>query len=242
MQEALDHWEAGLTATGGAIVPSKSFWYLVDYKWTHGTWTYHNPSFPTTLHVRDHNRQLHSLRRLPLDSAQRTLGVYLSPTGQDITQRNVLREKSTQWALRLRSAHLPKSCCLPAYRTTILKSLQYPLLATCLSRKDLHYVQTPACTAALQCSGIGADIPLSVCFGPLSRQGLGIPHLYDTQYVDHISAIMSSFNSHPSILQQLLQTSAEVMKLELRLSGFLFQHDYSRCHFLVTDCWLKSTW
>ena len=100
MQEALDHWEAGLTATGGAIVPSKSFWYLVDYKWTQGTWTYHNPTFPTTLHVRDHNRQLHSLRRLSLDSAQRTLGVYLAPTGQDITQRDVLRAEGYGFVFR----------------------------------------------------------------------------------------------------------------------------------------------
>ena len=31
-QEALDHWEGGLRATGGAIVPAKSHWYYVAFR------------------------------------------------------------------------------------------------------------------------------------------------------------------------------------------------------------------
>jgi hypothetical protein len=33
MQRMLDHWEGGLRATGGALVPSKSYWYGIDFKW-----------------------------------------------------------------------------------------------------------------------------------------------------------------------------------------------------------------
>lgn len=29
-----------LHATGGAVVPSKSFWYLVDFTWTRSEWRY----------------------------------------------------------------------------------------------------------------------------------------------------------------------------------------------------------
>jgi hypothetical protein len=38
MQAAVDHWEGGLRASGGALVPSKSHWYLVDFKWKNGSW------------------------------------------------------------------------------------------------------------------------------------------------------------------------------------------------------------
>ncbi len=31
LQEAVDHWEGGLKATCGAIVPEKTFWYLIDF-------------------------------------------------------------------------------------------------------------------------------------------------------------------------------------------------------------------
>jgi hypothetical protein len=34
MQQAIDHWEGGLRATGGALVPEKSYWYLIDFVWT----------------------------------------------------------------------------------------------------------------------------------------------------------------------------------------------------------------
>jgi hypothetical protein len=40
MQQAVDAWEAGIRAGGGAIVPEKSHWYLIDYKWANGIWTF----------------------------------------------------------------------------------------------------------------------------------------------------------------------------------------------------------
>ena len=40
MQDAVDHWEGGLKATGGALVPSKSYWYLIDFIWTGDKWRY----------------------------------------------------------------------------------------------------------------------------------------------------------------------------------------------------------
>jgi hypothetical protein len=34
MQEGLDLWEGLIKAMGGALVPEKSYWYLLDFKWT----------------------------------------------------------------------------------------------------------------------------------------------------------------------------------------------------------------
>ena len=33
MQEVVNHWEGGLKATDGALVPLKSYWYLIDFVW-----------------------------------------------------------------------------------------------------------------------------------------------------------------------------------------------------------------
>ncbi|CAJ1953161.1 unnamed protein product [Cylindrotheca closterium] len=33
VQSALDLWSGGISATGGAINPAKSFWWLIDFKW-----------------------------------------------------------------------------------------------------------------------------------------------------------------------------------------------------------------
>jgi hypothetical protein len=39
-QEGVDTWEGGLKATGGALVPNKSHWYLIDFVWKNNEWKY----------------------------------------------------------------------------------------------------------------------------------------------------------------------------------------------------------
>jgi hypothetical protein len=33
MKQVLNHWDGGLNATGGALVPYKSYWYGIAFKW-----------------------------------------------------------------------------------------------------------------------------------------------------------------------------------------------------------------
>jgi hypothetical protein len=40
IQRSVDRWEGGLRATGWALVPSKSHWYLIDLFWTGKLWRY----------------------------------------------------------------------------------------------------------------------------------------------------------------------------------------------------------
>ena len=39
-QAGLNYWVGFLTTTGGAINPDKSYWYLLDYRWTGTQWVY----------------------------------------------------------------------------------------------------------------------------------------------------------------------------------------------------------
>ena len=38
LQTSINFWESSLRASGGALVPSKCHWYLVDYSWRNGKW------------------------------------------------------------------------------------------------------------------------------------------------------------------------------------------------------------
>jgi len=40
MQKSVDQWEGLLCATGGTLVPTKCFWYLIDFKQNSNTWQY----------------------------------------------------------------------------------------------------------------------------------------------------------------------------------------------------------
>jgi hypothetical protein len=40
LQDAVDMWEGGLKATGGAIVPEKTLIFVIDFKSSGGKWCY----------------------------------------------------------------------------------------------------------------------------------------------------------------------------------------------------------
>jgi hypothetical protein len=68
MQGVLDHWASGLRATGGTLVPGKSFWYGIEFKWNQKklNWEYKSiAELPGPLILRDHlQQQPTTLRRM----------------------------------------------------------------------------------------------------------------------------------------------------------------------------------
>lgn len=87
IQLSLDTWEGGLRATGGAIVPEKSHWYLVNFKWCNGRWKYCSSSEnPASLTVKDIHGNIKLLTRLEPHEAKTTLGVDIAPNGNPIQQ------------------------------------------------------------------------------------------------------------------------------------------------------------
>ena len=71
MQEALNHWEGGLCTLGGALVPSKSHWYLVNFKWTNGSWKYCSTAYELGgITMQDHLGNRVPLERVEVTKAQ----------------------------------------------------------------------------------------------------------------------------------------------------------------------------
>ena len=56
MQKVVTKWEGGICATGGALDPKKSHWYLIDFIWTNGQWTLASKSdHDCTISIKDSN-------------------------------------------------------------------------------------------------------------------------------------------------------------------------------------------
>jgi len=54
MQGSVLNWEGLLRATGGALVPNKCFWYLLDFENKNGHWKYLTTrQLPGSLYVHD---------------------------------------------------------------------------------------------------------------------------------------------------------------------------------------------
>jgi hypothetical protein len=129
IQHSLTAWEGGIRATGGAIEPLKSHWYVVDFDWKNG-----NPIYKTVaqtggvLRVRDPQGIVQSLKQFQPWEAERTLGVRLAPDGNMNAQFHWMKETAHAWADRLRAGHLPYHLTWLAWKSTILKTLEYPLI------------------------------------------------------------------------------------------------------------------
>jgi len=98
MQAALDLWNQGLSATGGALVPEKSFWYSINFKWKSSRWQYDkNAGANDQSMMTDHLNQWQPLMQLPTMEAHRTLGVYLAPDGNNQLQELILLKNGNGW-------------------------------------------------------------------------------------------------------------------------------------------------
>jgi len=76
MQQLVDHWEGLLQATGGTLVPTKCFWYLIDFQCMNNTWQYITTTQkPGELAIKDNLQQRVTIPRLEAHEACCTLGV-----------------------------------------------------------------------------------------------------------------------------------------------------------------------
>jgi len=63
MQGALSLWEQGLQATSRALVPSKSFWYHINFQWKGSHWHYANEALGLeTLLMCDHTQTVSPIK------------------------------------------------------------------------------------------------------------------------------------------------------------------------------------
>jgi hypothetical protein len=93
MQEVVDHWEGGLKATGGALVPAKSYWYLIDFIWDGKKWAYATKEdVPGDISIRTVDGASRvDLTRHEVDHAEETLGIYLAMDGNNTEECAALR-------------------------------------------------------------------------------------------------------------------------------------------------------
>jgi Reverse transcriptase (RNA-dependent DNA polymerase) len=243
IQQAVDAWEAGIRATGGAIVPEKSHWYLIAYRWEGGSWRYARTiENPFELTVKDEFGVRQPLRRLTPADAERTLGARISPNGSCVREKRYLRECAEAWADHIRTGRLPRSLSWKALLTTIMRTLLYPLPVTYFTRADCDYIMAPVLRVALSHSGVFRNIPRAIVYAPLQYQGLAVPDLYIEQGFQKITRLLKFGRSSKSITSNLIRHSAEAMKLELGLNGHLLQQDIARFEDMITPSWMKSIW
>ena len=177
MQEILDRWGGLLRVTGGALVPKKSYWYAIDFKWTGSAWKYRTISdMPGNILITGINGERVVLTRLNPDVAQETLGVMQAMDGNNKAEILHLRGKAEEFADAIRTGFLKKNDAWYALNSTILKTMEYPMAVTTIKEQEWNHIMVPILKASLPRSGIERNFPRDVLYGPKRMQGFGILH------------------------------------------------------------------
>ena len=87
------------------------------------------------------------------------VGVFLAPDGNQKEQLVELRKKAQRWAAYLKCARLDYESTWIALKTTIIKSIEYPLAATTLQKDAIRSIMHPVLSAALPRANIAKNFP-----------------------------------------------------------------------------------
>ena len=243
MQEAADHWEGVLRSTGGSISAPKSFWYLMDYSWTGTKWVYRTiADMPGEISIRVADGTRAILQRYDPDHAERTLGIFPAMDGNPLRQIEHLTEKVKDFAQKIRVCRKKeKNDVWVAMTTSIMKTLEYPMRATCIGKNQWDKIMSPLLQACLPAAGFARNFPHTVIYGPTSHQGLGLLHPWYHQELHHLDVFWEEI-SNETLTGDLLQVSLEELRLELGLPGYLTAAPYTKMDRCATSCWLKTLW
>jgi hypothetical protein len=99
MQSVMDTWEGGIWTTREALKPSKSHWYLLDFKWipTRLRWDYRLiDELPGTLRIQNPQGEQEILERVEVNNRRVTLGINIPPDGSQEGEVNYLLTKVRQ--------------------------------------------------------------------------------------------------------------------------------------------------
>ena len=243
MQEVVDTWEGGLRASGGALVPAKSYWYLIHFTFHNNQWKYTSiKDTPGSLTIRDVSGTTRvPLERLEVHDARETLGVFIAMNASQEIQTEEKLTITRRWADRVRSGRLTHTEAWFSLNFCILKTLEYPLMASSLSKAQCKRIMQPIMDAGLPALGINRHISRTIAYGPRRYQGLGIPDLWTLQGILKLWLAVAHGDA-PTITGCSLRAVLSLHMVELGLPGSFFTYNYDIFSHLATTSWLKQLW
>ena len=162
LQQSIDQCEGGLKATGGAVNPSDTFMFLINFVFDHnGNWTYESvdnigAEFSV---IEDCNNVRTTLDQHEASVGKSILGVYLVPDENNQAIVEHLVGKSKAWWDLIRAGHLEREESWQALESTIIKIVEYTLAALTLSEKECTKIMNLILSAALSKTSVSRNFP-----------------------------------------------------------------------------------
>ena len=133
-QHVVDTWEGTLRATGGALRPATSYWFMIDYQHTGNRWIYRSINqSPGEITVKVSDGSQQPLLRMEPNQAKEILEIIVSMDGSAKDQIHHLLSKTRQMVEHLRTS-VEKKEAWYTFTAAFLKTIEYPMKITPLTK------------------------------------------------------------------------------------------------------------
>ena len=240
MQTVVNEWEAVSKTTGGALVPSKCWSWIMSFKWNKDRSEYDTQE--GTMTVKDAKDNTLPMEILPPHQAKEMLGVRLAPDGNHKEQFNSLKKKMKQLSEFIRVGHVNRYEAWTSLTMMSLKSLEYSIPAMTFSKEEYRQIMTPVLKYFLPQAGINRNIARDILYAPLTTQGFNLKDPYLTQGTEHIKDITEHLWKD-TLTGQLLQCNMEQLRIEMGTNDSIFEANYNLFKpFLLTKSFVTNSW
>ena len=238
-QQGLSLWSDMLHATGGALAPEKSYWYLIEIKRKNGKWQYVSQADqPGDLYLQN---GAYKIKRQEPHQANEALGIQVRPDGSMADEVRYLRQKATSWAEMVRTKHISQHEAWYCLNSTIMNTISYPLTATSMTYAECDSIMKPILKTILPKAKIQRNLPRKLLYGPRKYQGLNLHHPYWTQLIKHLHCLMTHC-ARDSPTQDLLQENIELVQLHVGSDQPFWTLPFALYGPLAPSGWIKNTW
>ena len=145
--------------------------------------------------------------RLEPWQAHKTLGHYLSVSGNTDKQVESIKTLIRQWVGQIQQSTLGGEDRILAYKAFLLPALRYKVVSLSLDYATCKQIMQPLLPILLNAHGIQRNASRNMMFQPCSRLGLGYQHLYHMINVEKIKLVF--------LHMRMGGTTADLMKIAL---------------------------
>ena len=231
-------------STGGSLALDKCKFYLIEFQHdkqgeyfirsvtdSPGCMKIHNDFSANTVEI----------KRLESSTAHRTLGYFVSPSGNQSSLLNFLLQLTRDWVSRVKQSTLKGYQVIQAYTSILKPQLEYRMVASSLSYTDCDKINVMINPILLHAYGMQEHFPRAILEADDTYAGLKLIHSYDL----HGLQKLKFFKFH---LQQmdytgkLLFIQLQHTQMRLGIQNFFLNESYDSYGDFIENSWLKHLW
>ena len=224
--------------SGGAIVPAKSFYWILNFIKGKTQVRRVGPDVSAI----DSSGDIGRIPFIPTTESRRTLGMFINPLGTWTVQRDKMRMEMVSWAESSRIANLSCADAMVELKSRVLPRLLYGLESTSFRERDCRYIMAPALKVGLNLCGTVRTLPHPIVFGPEELLGLGIHDIYLTQGIRHLQALSVYGPMDTSLTGKLIRGLMEQAAVDVGVGSSVLSLSFVKFGSLLANGWVKTLW